>query len=72
MNTGRKGYNLLREINNIDFKQRWGDNSASFDIQMSFTWLDWYIGDKLLKGEIFNLDNMDIEQKIHLVFNIFP
>ena len=72
VNTGKKDYNLLREINSIDFKQKWGDHSASFDIQMSFTWLDWYIADKLLKDDTFNLDNMDIEQKIHLVFNIFP
>ena len=62
VNLGRQNFNLLNHINSVDFKQNWGDQESSFDIQLSFTWLDWYISDLVIRDDTFNLENIDVEQ----------
>ena len=59
-----KKYNLLEKIQNIDYMQHWGKSSSSFDIQLSFTWLDWRILEQLIHDESFDLGNVETEQKI--------
>ena len=45
INTKNTSFQLLHQINKIDFKQRWNDQNSSFDVELSFTWLDWRIMD---------------------------
>jgi hypothetical protein len=59
---GRTGFNLLSQINSVDFTQVWGHQESSFDVQLSFTWLDWYISDLVIRHDTFNLENIDAEQ----------
>ncbi len=44
----------------------------SFRTEASFTLLDWIISDKIQKDPYFDLNDIDIPQKIQLCFNIFP
>ena len=65
-------YKLLEKISNIDYMQKWGSSHSSFDIQLSFTWLDWRILEQLIHDDSFDLGNVETEQKIQLCFNILP
>ena len=70
--TKDKNFNLLEQINKIDYSQDWNSQYANFDVEMCFTWLDWRIADLVVTNEDFKLENVDKEQKIQLCFNIFP
>ena len=51
---------LLPLINKIDFTQPWTDPNSSFDIENSFTWLDWRIIDRVEDPEVdFYIDDID-------------
>ena len=53
-------FKLLPLINKIDFTQHWNDPNSSFDIENSFTWLDWRIIDRVEDPEIdFYIDDID-------------
>ena len=53
-------FKLLPLINKIDFTQPWTDPNSSFDIENSFTWLDWRIIDRVEDPEIdFYIDDID-------------
>lgn len=43
LNLKQEDYNLLTAINSIDYLQDWDNIESSFDIQLSYTWLDWFI-----------------------------
>ena len=43
INTGNTKFNLLEMINKIDYLQPWDSFESHFDIELSFTWLDWLI-----------------------------
>ena len=45
---------------------------SKFDIELSFTWLDWQIMELEINDDTFHIENVDDEQKIQLAFNIFP
>lgn len=34
-------FNILAQINKIDYAQPWASQYSRFDIELSFTWLDW-------------------------------
>ena len=65
-------FNILEQINKIDYSQDWNDQYSNFDVEMCFTWLDWRIADLVVTKEDFDLERVDKEQKIQLCFNIFP
>ena len=43
LNTRNNNYNLRKRLNGIDYLQSMRDYQASYDIEMSYTWLDWRI-----------------------------
>lgn len=45
---------------------------SSFDVELSFTWLDWSIMDQMLMRDDFDVSNVEAEQQLQLCFNIFP
>lgn len=47
------------------------DYHASFDIEMSYTWLDWRIMNLLELGQK-EIRDVDADQKIQICFNILP
>ena len=57
-------FKLLYQINKTDFGQKWTDQNASFDVELSFTWLDWRILELIVSDEIFNVENVDTEQAL--------
>ena len=59
-------------INKIDYSQPWGHFMSSFDVELSFTWLDWLIMEQAIYEPNFDLREIDPEQKIQACFNIFP
>ena len=49
------------------------DYHASFDIEMSYTWLDWRIIDLIIDPDVdVQLDDVDEDQRLQLCFDIFP
>ena len=71
INTNNTKFDLLPLINGVDYDQIHSDFHASFDISLSYTWLDWRIMDMLKKG-VVNIEDVDEEQQLQLVFNILP
>ena len=67
-----RGGDILTNINKIDYLQSWDDRMSSFDVELSFTWLDWRIGELLINDADFNIENLSYEQAVQLCFNIFP
>ena len=65
-------YNLLENINTIDYAQPWTDKSSFFDVELSFTLLDMRIMELILKDDNFSVQDIEIEQAIQLCFNIWP
>ena len=65
-------FSLLSNINRIDYNQPWNDQVASFDLELSYTMLDWLICEMEINDGNFSLPDVDLEQKIQLCFNIFP
>ena len=55
INTGNTNFNLLEQINSIDYLQDWSRHTSSFDVQLSFTVLDWLIADLVNSGNPLNL-----------------
>ena len=47
------------------------DYQAGFDIEISYTWLDWRIMNLLGLGDI-EIEDVDEKQKIQICFNILP
>lgn len=69
---GQNDFNLLEKINKIDFMQTWGRQGSSFDVECSFTWLDWRILELINSHSYFSIENIDTEQALQLCFNIWP
>ena len=70
VNLHRKDFNILSCINTVDYAQPWSFHQSSFDVQTSFTFLDWYIADLIIADKSFNIENIDKEQQVQLMFNI--
>lgn len=63
---------MMTKINSIDYLQKWGANMSSFDVELSFTWLDWSIMDQIIMRDDFDVSSVETEQQLQLCFNIFP
>lgn len=37
---------------------------SSFDVELSFTWLDWSIMDQMLMRDDFDVSNVEAEQQL--------
>ena len=73
LNTGRRDFRPIQHISAIDFTQPWTEEDSSFDIEMSFTWLDWRIINKVIDPRInVHFEDIDEEQQLQLCFNILP
>ena len=61
-------------IMNVDYTQAWSDRGSAFDVENTFSWLDWIIAQETLSGKnkTFQLEKVDQEQQVQLFFNIFP
>ena len=56
-----KKFNVLEKINKIDYLQKLDDFHASFDIELTFTWLNWRIMEMLESGAS-DINEVDHEQ----------
>ena len=73
MNLRDPGFNLLTKINSVDYLQSWDVPNSKFDVELSFTWLDWRILELIIRGQHnFDLRGTDKEQRVQLCFNIWP
>ena len=61
---GYSNFNLLQQLNTIDYSQTWGDKSSFFDIETSFTWLDMRIMEMILKDDNFKVSDIETEQAV--------
>ena len=62
LNLRKKNFNLLPLINKIDFTQPWTHQNSGFDIENTFTWLDWRIIDRVEDPDIdFEIEDIDEE-----------
>ena len=59
-------------INKIDYRQDWGNQNSSFDVELSFTWLDWNIMDIFNSKSSFEIDDFSESQELQMCFNILP
>ena len=57
--TEDKKFNILEQINKIDYSQDWNSQYSNFDVEMCFTWLDWRIADLVTQKENFDLKRVD-------------
>lgn len=73
LNTNQKGFKLLQQINRVDFSQPWTLQDSSFDIENSFTSLDWRIIELVEDADTdFEIKDIEKEQRLQLCFNILP
>lgn len=63
----------MSRINKINFSRPWFGQDSQFDIEMTFTWIDWRITDLIINPEVdVDMEDMDKDQRIQLCFDIFP
>ena len=63
----------MSKINKINYSRPWTSENGKFDIELSFTWIDWRIIDLIIDPVIdVDLPDMDKDQRIQLCFDIFP
>jgi hypothetical protein len=51
-------------INKVDYLQPWGKLNSSFDVEQSFTLLDWRIMEEVIDDNKFDLEIISNEQKV--------
>jgi len=52
---------ILTRISKIDYLQEWDNYMSKFDIELSFTWLDWQIMELEINDDTFHIENVDDE-----------
>ena len=67
-----KDFEVTNLINRVDYLQKWDSKMSSFDVELSFTVLDWLITDKIIFDKNFSVADVETEQRIQLCFNIWP
>ena len=72
MNLNDSQFNLLDKISKIDFCQKWTELNSSFDIELTFTWLDWRIMDLLQSNLDFETNDISEKKLLQVGFNIIP
>ena len=56
----------------LDFTQPMHDPMSTFQIDKTFSWLDWRIGETMLLNEKENFDSLQSEDQLRMCLNIFP
>ena len=52
----------MKQINKINYAKPWNSQESSFDVELSFTWLDWRIVELVLSSEVdIEIEDMDEE-----------
>ena len=54
-------FDPLHSLNSIDFNQKWGNKMSNFDVELSFTVLDWKIAETVVYDRNFKIDNVEHE-----------
>ena len=54
-------FNILHQITNIDYLQEWGAKRSNFDVENSFSILDWIISEKVVADKTYHLDEVEAE-----------
>ena len=72
LSLNNSNFKLLHQINKIDFGQKWTDQNAGFDVELSFTWLDWRIMDILQSKIDFVTEDFSELRLLQMGFNILP
>lgn len=50
----------MSRINKINFSRPWFGQDSQFDIEMTFTWIDWRITDLIINPEVdVDMEDMD-------------
>ena len=47
-------------------------NDESFNVNLSFTMLDWRIMERIIDDQMFDLTNIDRKHILRMCFNVFP
>lgn len=63
---------MIEKVSSIDYLQKWSSQESSFNVELSFTQLDFKILDLIISDECFTVDAADVEQALQLCFNIWP
>ena len=56
LNIKDTSYNLLSKINKIDYVKDWNNSDATFEIELSFTLLNWRIMELITGQSGFSID----------------
>ena len=77
MNFIDKGLNyvqseVLHELQAIDYSQKWEDASASFELDKSFTWIDWKRAEMITDETDLCFLDLQEDEQVRLMFNVFP
>ena len=67
-----KSFNILSLINTVDYCQSVDENTAKFDVELSYTILDWQIAEQVIKNPLFLLEDVEEEQRAQLCFDVWP
>ena len=71
LNTQDKSIHIRGIINGIDYLQHLRDFDSSFDVELSYTLLDWRIMD-LLDYAKLEIEDVAEKMRLQLCFNILP
>ena len=63
LNTDDKNYKLVTKINKVDYVKAWGGLNQSFEIEQSFTLLNWRIMELITGQSSFSIDSIDTQLK---------
>ena len=56
-----KDFDVTYLINRVDYLQKWDSKMSSFDLELSFTILDWLISDKVIFDKSFSVTDVETE-----------
>jgi len=56
----------------VDYIQPWESAVSSFDVELTYTILDWKIGETIITNKSFDINDVEMEQRVQLGFNIWP
>lgn len=67
-----KQFDILNLINTVDYGQVWNKRGSKFDVELSYTILDWKIAETVISNPNFDISDVEEEQRTQLCFNIWP
>lgn len=72
INLGDQDFDIFSKIAKIDYLQQWAAQQSRFNIELSFTLLDFKILELILGDNFFTVQSADTEQVLQLCVNIWP